>query len=134
MDRKAARALAKTTLAAVSGIGSATEYEPDVFSGSAFAVIHSKSLAVLQSDRDGYASPAEIWVTIYVLRTSTTGATVENTLDDLTRASMRALWTAFEDAANNLQIGPSEAGIPLKTPDGKAYRMERFAVRFDDDA
>lgn len=133
MDRKAARALAKTTLQAVSGLASVTEYEPDVFSGSAFAVIHSKSLGILQDGRNDYTSPAEVWVTIYVLRAAGAGATVENSLDDLTRACMRALWTAFYTKANDLQIGPSEAGIPLKTPDGKAYRMERFALRFDDD-
>jgi len=132
VDRKAGRTLAKATLQTISGIASVTAYEPDTFAGSAFAVVHSKSLAMLQDARGDFDGPCEIWVTIYVRRQSGDGADTEDDLDDLTRSCMRALWDAFYGEAQNLQIGPSEAGIPTKPPDGKAYRMERFPVRFSD--
>ena len=132
MDRKTGRALAKITLTSLS-FGSVLAYEPDTFSGDSFAVIHSRSMAMLQDARDDFDGPVELWITVYVRRVAGDGADTEDTLDDLVRASMRGLWIAFYDDAPNLQIGPSEAGIPLKPPDGKNYRMERFSVRWNDD-
>ena len=133
MDRKSGRALAKDTLAALGTLASVTAYEPDTFSGAAFAVVHSKSLAMLQDARGDFDGPCEVWITIYVRRETGDGADTEDDLDDLTRACMRALWNAFYGNATNLQIGPSEAGVPTKPIDGKAYRMERFPLRFNDD-
>jgi hypothetical protein len=134
MDRKTGRALAKTTLEDLELFGSVTAYEPGELTGSAFAVIHSKSLAMLQDARGDFDGPAEIWVTIYLRRASGHGADAEDALDDLVRACMRALWSAFYGEAANLQIGPSQAGVPLDPIDGKNYRMERFSVRFNDDS
>lgn len=131
MNRKDGRALAKTTLEGLDLFDLVESHEPETFSGAAFATVHSKSLGILQDARDDFHAPAEIWVSVYVRRTN--GATAEDTLDDLVRAAMRALWGAFYATAANLQIGPSESGYPPKPIDGKAYRLERFAVRFDDD-
>jgi hypothetical protein len=133
MDRKRGRTLAKTTLQALNLFTSVEAYEPDDFSGTALAVVHSKSLAMLQDARDDFSSPAEIWVTIYLRRAAGHGEAAEDLLDELTRASMRALWRAFYDEADSLQIGPSEAGTPKEPIDGKNYRMERFPLRFNDD-
>jgi len=132
MNRKDGRALAKTTLEDLDLFGLVESHEPDTFSGAAFAIVHSKSLGMLQDARDDFSGPAEIWVAIYVRRAAGAGAATEDTLDDLVRAAMRALWAVFYETAANLAIGPSEAGYPPKPIDGKPYRMERFAVRFSD--
>ena len=138
MNRSDARALAKSTLEGLSLFKKVFLSEPESFGGyDPCAVIHSKSLALLQDARDDYAAPCEIWVTIYVRRERTASEaekdTIEGKLDDLTRASMRSLWNAFYDDAADLQIGPSETGYPNRTFDSSTYRMERFPVRFDDD-
>jgi hypothetical protein len=89
---------------------------------------------MLQDARGDFDGPCEVWVTIYLRRATGQGEAAEDALDDLVRASMRALWDAFYETAANLQIGPSEAGVPKDGPiDGKAYRMERFPLRFNDD-
>lgn len=133
MDRKTGRALAKSTIEELELFGQVEDHEPDTFTKPLIATVHSKSLGILQDARDDFSAPAEIWVYIYVRRSAGGGATTEDLLDDVTRATMRALWAAFYPHAANLQIGPSQAGVPEKPIEGKNYRMERFAVRFDDD-
>lgn len=132
MKRKDGRALAKTTLEGL-GFDVVLAYEPDTLTKPLVATVHSKSLGILQDARADFSAPAEIWVSIFVRRPSGAGETVEDLLDDLTRAAMRALWIAFYAQAADLQIGPSQAGVPERPIDGKSYRIERFAVRFNDD-
>ena len=133
MKRKDGRALAKSTLEALGVFELVESHEPDSFRGAAFATVHSKSLGIVQDARDDFSAPVEIWVSIYVKRPAGQGAAVEDALDELVRVSMRALYAAFYDQAANLRIGPSESGYPPSPIDGKPYRIERFAVRFDDD-
>lgn len=133
MNRKDGRALAKSTLETLGIFDLVERHEPDSFRGAAFATVHSKSLGLVQDARDDVSAPVEIWVSIYVRRPAGQGETTEDALDDLVRASMRALYAAFYDQAAALQIGPSESGYPPQPIDGKNYRMERFAVRFNDD-
>lgn len=132
MNRKDGRSLAKSTLEDLE-FDLVEDHEPDKLAKLIMAAVHSKSLGMLQDARGDFDGPAEIWVSIYIRRAAGTGAAVENILDDLTRSSMRALWAAFYPYAANLQIGPSQAGVPNDPIDGKNYRMERFAVRFNDD-
>ena len=139
MDRTTGREQAETTLTGLGIFAAILGAEPESFNGNnPVAVVHSKSLAILQDARGDFTSPAEIFVTIYVKRERTASQTdkdaIEDTLDRLTRAAIRALWNAFYEKAANLQIGPSEAGYPQRQFDDSPYRMERFAVRFDDDA
>lgn len=138
MDRTTGRALAKSTLQDTALFAHIFSSEPESFGGyDPIAVVHSKSLALLQDARDDFTSPAEIFVTVYVRRERTASESekdaIEEKLDSLTRASMRSLWNAFYNEAANLTIGPSETGYPTRTFDSATYRMERFAVRFDDD-
>ena len=139
MNRTTGRELAKSTLEGLSVFAKGFLSEPESFGGyDPVFVVHSKSLAVLQDALDDFASPVEIWVTIYVKRERAAPDAdkdqVEETLDTLTRAAMRALWDAFYDEAANLTIGPSETGYPHREFDNAPYRLERFPVRFDDDA
>jgi hypothetical protein len=138
MDRTTGRTLAKSTLTATGLFGAVYLSEPESFGGyNPIAVVHSKSLAMLQDARGDFAGPAEIYITIYLRRmrdaTDADKDAIEASLDSLTRAAMRALWEAFYTAADNLQLGPSETGYPARELDSSTYRMERFAVRFDDD-
>lgn len=138
MDRATGRTLAQSTLVATGLFAKIWLSEPESYGGyNPVAIIHSKSLGILQDARDDYTSPAEIFVTIAVRRprdaTETEKDAIEASLDALTRAAMRALWAAFYDAAANLTIGPSETGYPNRVFDSSTYRIERFAVRFDDD-
>jgi len=132
MDRKSGRALAVETLGDLVLFDAVYDHEPDAFEHPIVATVHAKSLGVLQDARGDFDNPAEIWVSIYVRRAPGTGASVEDLLDDLTRQAMRALRDAFYDHAANLQIGPSQSGTPQQPIGGKNYRIERFAVRFDD--
>lgn len=138
MDRTTGRTLAKTTLEGLHLFGKVFLSEPEAFDKyDPIAVVHSKSLGLLQDARDDFQAPCEIYITIYVRRERTASENekdaIEATLDRLSRTAMRTLWTAFYDAAANLQIGPSETGYANRTLDSSTYRMERFAVRFDDD-
>jgi len=140
MDRATGRALAKTTLEATGLVGKAFLSMPESFGQyNPAAVIESKSLAMIQDDRDedDFTSPAEIWVNLFLRRpreaTETEKDAIEFQLDTLTRAAMRALYSAFFDEAANLVIGPSTAGYPNREFDSSAYRVERFAIQFDDD-
>ena len=138
MDRTTGRALAKQTLEGLALFAKVFVSEPESFGGfDPIAVVHSKSLGIVQDARDDFTSPAEIFVTIYVKRLRDVSESekdqVEATLDDLARVSLRALWSAFYGEGANVTIGPSETGYPARTFDSANYRMERFAVRFDDD-
>lgn len=139
MDRTAGRTLAKTTLEGLGLFAKVFLSEPETFGQyDPVAVVHSKSLALTQIARDEVDVPVEIFVTIYVRRakdaTESEKDTIEDTLDSLTRAAARALFDAFDAATTGLVvIGPSETGYPNRTFDSATYRMERFAVRFDDD-
>jgi hypothetical protein len=132
MDRKSGRALAKTTLEDLGVFDQVLQSEPDTFTAPITAVVHSKSLGIVQEARGVWSSPAEIFVTIYLRRVAGGGDDTEDLLDDLTRAAIRALFAAFEPLTDNLQI-VSQAGKPERPIDGKTYRIERFAVRFNDD-
>lgn len=138
IKRSDARALAQTTLAATGLFAKIWRSEPEAYGGyNPVAMIHSKSLAILQDARDDFTAPAEIFVTIAMRRNRDMSEAekdaVEDALDALSRAAMRALWDAFYDAAASLTIGPSETGYPNRVFDSGTYRIERFAVRFDDD-
>jgi hypothetical protein len=132
MNRTEGRALAKSTLEGLDVFDLVESFEPEVFAGARIAIIHSKGLGYIEDARESFTSPAEIWVTIYVKRTANTGATVEDLLDDLVRRAVRALATAFSPYTEQLQI-TSQSGVPTDPIKGKNYRMERFAVRFNDD-
>ena len=134
MDRKAGRLLAKETLEDLDLFGQIEQSEPDTLTAPLVAVVHSKGLGITQEARDVWSSQAELFVTIFVRRAPGASDAAEDLLDDLVRASMRALFEAFEPLVDKLQI-VSVAGTP-PTPkgiDGKNYRMERFSVRFSDD-
>jgi hypothetical protein len=134
MNRAEGRALAKSTLEGLELFDLVESFEPEVFTGARIAIIHSKGLGYVEDARDSFTSPAEIWVTIYVKRASgdSAGATVEDLLDDLVRRAVRALATAFSPYTEQLQI-TSQSGFPPKNLKGQNYRMERFAVQFNDD-
>lgn len=137
MDRSSGRALAKSTLESLSLFAKVYLSEPESFGGyDPIAVVHSKSLSLIQIARDGLTYPAELFVTIYVRRMRDASEAekdvIESTLDSLTRASVRALGAAFYGEVDNLQI-LSEAGYSNRDFDSATYRTERFAVRFDDD-
>ncbi len=133
MDRKAGRALAKSTIEGLDLFDQIESHEPERLDKPLLVTIHSKSLGMLQTARDDFSAPAEIWISIYVRRITGQGSATEDLFDDVVRATIRALFAAFYPHAANLQIGPSQAGVPDRPIDGKNYRMERFAVRFDDD-
>ena len=139
MDRSSGRALAKSTLEALNIFAKVYSSEPETFGGyDPIAVVHSKSLGILQDARGDFTCPVEIFVTIYLRRERDASESdknaIEAALDSLTRSAARALWNAFYSAAANLTIGPSGTGYPPRDLDSANYRMERFAVRFDDDA
>jgi hypothetical protein len=132
MKRDAGRALAKATLEALAAFDQVESFEPEVFKAARIATVHSKSLGYIEDARESVTSPAEIWVTIYVRRASDEGATVEDLLDDLVRRSVRALAAAFSPYVERVEI-VTQSGIPTDPIKGKNYRMERCAVRFNDD-
>lgn len=132
MNRTDGRALAKATLESLTIFETVESFEPEVFEGSRLAIIHSKGLGYVEDARDSFTSPAEIWVTIYVRRAAGMGAIVEDLLDDLVRRSVRALADAFSPFTEQVQIS-AVSGVPTGQIKGKDYRMERFAVRFNDD-
>lgn len=136
MDRTTARALAKTTLEGLSLFGKVFLSEPESFGGyDPVAVVHSKSLGIVLDVRDDTRLPTELYVTIYVKRARDLNEAdrdaVEETLDSLSKAAALALWSAFD--VRGLVIGPSDTGYPQRQFDNTPYRLERFAVRFDDE-
>lgn len=139
MDRTTGRALAQSTLQGLGVFAKVYLSEPESFGlYDPVAVVHAKSLGILQDARDDFTCPVELFVTIYLRRARDASESdknaIEAALDSLTRSAARALWNAFYDAALNLTIGPSEAGYSARELDSATYRTERFAVRFDDDA
>lgn len=132
MKRDEGRALAKSTLEGLQIFDQVETFEPEVFTAARIVTIHSRSLGYIEDARESWTSPAEIWVSIYVRRASGEGATVEDLLDDLVRQSVRALAAAFSPHTEQVQIA-AVSGVPTEPIKGKNYRMERFAVRFNDD-
>ncbi len=138
MKRSVGRALAVSTLQGLNVFGKVYVSEPETFGGyDPVAVVHSKSLGITQDARGDFESTAEIYVSIYVRRPRDASETekdaVEDAIDDLSRVAQRALYDAFYDAALNITIAPSETGYPNRPLDSATYRIERFAVRFNDD-
>ena len=133
MDRTTARTLAKTTLVATGLFGKVFLSEPESFGGyDPVAVVHSKSMAIAQDTRDDTLQPTEIYVKRPRDASESDLDAIEAALDDLTHDAMLELWDAF-DAARGLTIGPSETGYPQREFDNTPYRLERFAVRFDNE-
>ncbi len=135
MNRKAARALAVSHARRPQSIRPGLQdHEPNTLTPhNLVATVRSKSLGFVPDARESFTAPAEIWVSIYVRRGgSSSGAVVEDLLDDLVRTAMRALIEAFssEDENAQFQIVPGMGGY---SDDGKHYRAERFAVQFTDD-
>lgn len=134
MNRSDARALAKTTLEGLALFRQVYSYEPRSFGGySPVATIHAKSLDLVEDARGLTSAGGEIWVTLYLARPEGQEAAVEDRMDDLARAAAFALAAAFSPHVAQVQIGPSQSGYPTRPLDNQTYRMERFAVRFDDD-
>lgn len=138
MDRTTGRTLAKSSLEALGIFAKVWLSEPETFNSyDPVAIVHSKSLGIIQDARNDFTCPVEIYITIYLRRERDTSENdkdaIEAALDSLVRSAMRALWNAFYNAALNLTIGPSEAGYSARELDSSTFRTERFAVRFDDD-
>ncbi len=69
MNRKAARALAKSTLEGLNLFQEVFDYAPEAFTRCYLvATVQSKSLGFVQDARELFSSPAEIWVSICVRR------------------------------------------------------------------
>lgn len=138
MNRNDARALAQATLEATGSYVAVYNHEPGSFGGqSPVATVHSKSLGLQDFSHGEVQFTGEVAVSIYVVRGTeqddTDGEAVEDQLDELVRAAMLELRTAFLNAGvlGEFTITPSGSGYPPKPLDGKIYRMERFAVPFD---
>ena len=138
MNRSEARALAKATLQGMNAFAQVYDHEPLSFNGqSPVATAHSKSLGIMGFAHGEIAIAGEIVVTLYFFRKAdpadTKGAVIEERLDTLTLDAMLAVRTAFiaADPEVEVNISPSVSGYapPL---DANVYRMERFAVPFED--
>ena len=133
MNRSAARALTVSTIDALDLFDHVLGYEPDSFLDldeprQAVACVYAKSLEVVNQALRLYDTPCELWVQVYLERTAGSEAAIEAQLDALIPAAMSALW-ALDDV---LAIDGSSAGYTTRPRDKLAYRVERFAVRFDD--
>ena len=127
MNRKAARALAKTTLTGLGTFQAVLQGAPDSFGGqSPVAVVTSRALELEQVTRRQYTVTNGLTISIYVIRAAADGEATEDTLDDLVEAAAVALHNT-----GSFEVGQSDAGTagaPNRLIDGKIYRLERIPL------
>jgi hypothetical protein len=125
MDRKAARAAAKSAITTLGTFGLVKSGAPDSFGGKPIvALITSRSLLLTPIARSLYEVTNQITVSIYVQRAAGAEAATEDLLDDLALSVVTALHNTGQFLAEQSDAGAS--GAPNRNIDGKVYRVERI--------
>lgn len=131
MDRKAARALAKTTLQGLNVFTAVLQGAPDKFAGrSPIAIISSRSLRLLDVARELYTVENGLTVSIYVRRDSgeAAAAAAEDLLDDLALLSATALHTSGFFELETSSAAPDAGNLRDVDRNGVLYRVERIPL------
>jgi hypothetical protein len=125
MDRKAARALAVSTITALSAFDLVQSGAPDSFLGKAkVALVTSRALQLVEIARGLYEVVNQITVSIYIQRAAGGEAAAEDALDDRAQAIVLALHATGSFLAEQSDAGGS--GAPNRIIDGTTYRVERL--------
>ena len=132
MDRASARALAKSALDATTSYTAVYDHEPTALDvATPVATIHSKSLGLEEFAHGEIKLVGMLWISLYVLRDDQPGAAVEAQIDTLAREALLALREVFAVGDVDATIKPSDSGyVEL---DSKAYRLERFTIRVEEE-
>jgi hypothetical protein len=131
MDRKAARALAKTTLDALNVFTAVLHGAPDKFGGrSPIAIISSRSLQLIDDARALYTVENGLTVSIYVVREpgEAPAAAAEDLLDDLALLTATALHMTGRFQLETSSAAPESGNLRDVDQNGKLYRVERIPL------
>jgi hypothetical protein len=125
MDRKAARAAAKSAIEGLGTFDLVASGAPDSFQGKAVvALITSRALSLSGIARNLYEVTNQITISIYVQRAAGGEAVAEDMLDDLALSVTTALHDTGLFFAEQSDAGAG--GRPNAKVDGKIFRVERI--------
>jgi hypothetical protein len=131
MDRKQARALAKTTLEGTGSYALVVSGPVRKLGGkSPAAAIISKGLDLSFDARDEWTLSGEVLISIYVRCTIGDEEAAEDQLDNLTTGAALALRDA---GFTHMTSDATPESAPLRDLDGVFYRVERLRARMDQD-
>ena len=129
MDRSAARALAKSTLEALSLFKAVEKGVPGLFAGrSPVAVITSRSMNLQPLSRALIEIESGITVSIYVRHDSNGAGADEDQLDSLTKASMLALHATGVFSIAESSADPAGGHLRDVDRNNVLYRIERIPL------
>lgn len=131
MDRKAARALAKTTLEALGAFHAVWQGAPDKFAGqSPIALISSGSIQLTPIARELYTVENGLTVAIYVRRDAglVAAAATEDLLDDLALSVVEALHATGWFDVTTSSAAPEAGNLRDVDRNGVLYRVERIPL------
>ena len=129
-NRKAARALAQSTLEALGVFEAVLQGFPAKFAGrSPLAIISSRSLTMAPLTRGVMEETSGITISLYVRQDATedSGA-AEDQLDDLTTAVLLALHATDVFYISETSADPTSGNLRDVDRNGTLYRVERIPV------
>lgn len=129
MDRKAGRALAKTTLEGLNIFQAVWQGAPDKFGGvSPVALVSSRSIDLTPDARALYEITNGITVSIYVKREKDGAGAAEDLLDDLALTVVEALHATDAFQIDASSAGPDAGNLRDVDGNGVIYRVERIPL------